>query len=308
MHIKTIRSVILFVAVIVGILSLSKKTNAQEIEEVKIKFTAQVGNKPFNCGSSYSGLGKSANTIIVGDFRFYISEVALINKQGKAIPIYLSQDGKWQYQNVALLDFENKSGDCVNGTKETRNFIVGKIPKGDYQGLQFTLGVPFNLNHEDSTLAPSPLNLTSLWWNWRAGYKFLRLDLNQLDKKQDQKQDHTHGKNSFLKGEGHHSEKGFPIHLGSTGCQVEGNSQKPISCSNPNTAKVIFTKFDYKKNTVVTDIKALLANTDLTVNEINTPVGCMSAPNDDDCMGIMNSLGIPFNNSRPTKQTFFNFK
>jgi len=66
---------------------------------------------------------------------------------GKSIPVNLTQDGKWQYQNVALLDFENKSGGCANGTVETRNQIVGTIPKGNYQGLQFTLGVPFNLNH-----------------------------------------------------------------------------------------------------------------------------------------------------------------
>ncbi|NJR31975.1 MAG: hypothetical protein HC778_02740, partial [Chamaesiphon sp. CSU_1_12] len=31
-----------------------------------------------------------------------------------------------------------------------------------------------------ATLAASPLNLTSLWWNWQGGYKFLRLDLAKV--------------------------------------------------------------------------------------------------------------------------------
>ncbi|MCE2696142.1 MAG: metallo-mystery pair system four-Cys motif protein [Nostocales cyanobacterium LE14-WE4] len=124
------------------------KTVAQtsNTQEVKINFQARVDKQPFECGKTYT-LGKPATKVTPDDFRFYVSDLALIDNNGKSIPVNLTQDGKWQYQNVALLDFENKSGGCANGTVETRNQIVGTIPKGNYQGLQFTLGVPFNLNH-----------------------------------------------------------------------------------------------------------------------------------------------------------------
>jgi uncharacterized repeat protein (TIGR04052 family) len=267
-------------------------------EEITIKFSAMVGDKPFSCGSSYTNLGKPGTTATASDFRFYISEVALIDEDGKAVPLKLTQDGKWQHQGVALLDFENKSATCTNGTTEIRDRIIGTVPKGKYKGLQFTLGVSFNLNHEDATLAPSPLNLTSLWWNWRGGYKFLRVDLKQQ----------MNASTNHKSGAGHGATQGFPIHIGSTGCKAEGDNQKPSSCSNPNTVKVTFTNFDANKNVVVADLATLLANTNLTMNQPNTPVGCMSAPNDKDCAGIMQSLGLSFDGKSSLGQTFFKVK
>lgn len=262
-------------------------------QEVKINFQGRVGKQPFECGKTYI-LGKPATKVTPDDFRFYVSDIALIDNNGKTIPVNLTQDGKWQYQNVALLDFENKSGSCTNGTVETRKQVVGTIPKGNYQGLQFTLGVPLNLNHADSVTAPSPLNLTSLWWNWLFGYKFARLDWK------------TQLHNSQLKHSGQ-SEKaqGFPIHLGSTGCQAIEGSQKPSTCSSLNTSKVIFTKFDINKNVVIADIAALIGNTNLTVNQKNTPPGCMSSPDDSDCNVIMTNFGLPFNGKPAAKQKFF---
>ncbi len=148
-----------------------------DTKEVAINFEAWVGEEEFACGESYDNVGTSESTITPTDFRFYVSNVALVDKDGNAVPIELEQDGKWQYQNVALLDFEDGSGVCDNGTAETRTMVVGTIPEGDYESLQFTLGVPQKLNHEDAAIAPSPLNLTSMWWNWQGGYKFLRADL-----------------------------------------------------------------------------------------------------------------------------------
>jgi uncharacterized repeat protein (TIGR04052 family) len=294
------RQLLLTSATIAGIILAGNfggvtKTIAQTSnnQEVKINFQGRVGKQPFECSKIYT-LGKPATKVIPDDFRFYVSDIALIDNNGKSIPVNLTQDGKWQYQNIALLDFENKSGGCTNGTVETRNQIVGTIPKGNYQGLQFTLGVPFNLNHADSVIAPSPLNLTSLWWNWLFGYKFARLDWK------------TQNHNSQMK----HSEKsekaqGFPIHLGSTGCQAAEGSQKPSTCTNLNTSKVIFTKFDVNKNVVIADIAALIGNTNLTSNKKNTPPGCMSSPDDSDCNVIMTNFGLPFNGKPAIKQKFF---
>ena len=266
-------------------------------QEVSITFNAKVGEQEFTCGESYSGLGTSQTTVTPTDFRFYISAIALIDANGNAVPLTLEQDGKWQYQDIALLDFEDKSAACANGTVETRNQVVGTVPPGEYRGLKFTLGIPSDLNHEDATLASSPLNLTSLWWNWRGGYKFVRIDLDN--------------QNTALKHEQHHGQghdqaqnQSFLIHIGSTGCQAATDSQ-PSSCSNPNRTTVVFDSFDSAQNVVVADLANLVAQTNLEVNQPDTPAGCMSSPDDGDCLTIMHHLGLPFADEPSQGQTFF---
>ena len=285
----------------IALLVSSDPLAAVETQPVAIKFQAKVGDRPFQCGASYA-LGKPATPMTVGDFRFYISDVSLVDANGKAVPLNLTQDGKWQYQNVALLDFENKTGACTNGTVETNNRLVGTVPKGTYNGIRFTLGLPFDLNHADATLTPSPLNLTSLWWSWQFGYKFARIDLLPA----------MIGSISGTQSKQHHGAaneknggKGFAIHLGSTGCQVTTASQQPSACSQLNTATIAFNTFDPSKNTVVADLAALVATTNLNQNQPKTSLGCMSEPEDGDCPNLMANLGIPFNGKSSTKQSFF---
>ncbi|MCU0568416.1 MAG: metallo-mystery pair system four-Cys motif protein [Oculatellaceae cyanobacterium Prado106] len=329
---------------------------AAETQEVTIRFSAMVGDQPFRCGMSYS-LGTPATPVTPTDFRFYVSEVALIDANGNAVPVSLQQDGKWQFQNVALLDFEDKSGDCTNGTEDMRDRIIGTVPSGSYKGLKFTLGVPFDLNHADSTLAASPLNLTSLWWNWRGGYKFLRVDLKNAAMAQmpspgasEQATAEHHNAHSRVQpigqavpgghgshgaaGQGDHhaapiaqgasghgasergtpghgaapGESGFSIHLGSTGCQAAENNQAPTSCVNPNQVNVVFENFDLEQNQVVADLARLVANSNLQMNQPNTPPGCMSALGDRDCVGVMSSLGLPYEDQSAQQQTFFQIK
>lgn len=154
------------------------KAQAQsDSQEVTINFEGWVGDEEFVCGESYEDVGTAESTVTPTDFRFYVSDLAMVDSEGNFVPVELEQDGKWQYKNVALLDFEDGSSVCDNGTAETRTTVVGTVPAGDYENLQFTLGVPKDLNHEDAAIAPSPLNLTSMWWNWQGGYKFLRVDM-----------------------------------------------------------------------------------------------------------------------------------
>lgn len=288
-------------------ISAYQVSQAQSDQEVTITFNAKVGEQDFACGESYSGLGTSETTMTPTDFRFYVSNVALIDASGNAVPLTLEQDGKWQYQNIALLDFENKTGPCANGTAETRNQVVGTVPPGEYQGLQFTLGVPSELNHEDATLAPSPLNLTSMWWNWRGGYKFVRVDLDN----QSTAMNGEATKEEGMSHEGHsqehqgHSAQGFAIHIGSTGCEAETDNQQPSSCSNPNLSTIVFDSFDREQNIVIADLANLVAQSNLETNEPDTPVGCMSSPEDGDCLSIMHQLGLPFAEEPSQEQTFF---
>jgi hypothetical protein len=59
------------------------------------------------------------------------------------------------------------------------------------------------------------------------------------------------------------------------------------------------------KHLVVADLEKLVATSDLNQNQAKTAPGCMSEPNDKDCIGIMKNLGLPFMNQPATPQTFF---
>lgn len=273
------------------------KVSAQAPESVTIRFAAHVGEQPFDCGKTYV-LGSLSTPTRVSDFRFYVSNLHLIDQAGNRIPLDLEQDGQWQFETVALLDFEDRSGACLNGTLDTRNVVVGTAPAGDYVGLQFKLGIPFELNHGDAVLAPSPLNLTSLWWNWRGGYKFVRIDLEPPQPQAGLNpstlvagtQLLTHGSGH---GQGGSQTQGFAIHLGSTECQAaEGEQQPTQPCQHPNLAEVEFLSFDPTTDVVVADLAALLAETDVTTNQPDTPSGCMSGRDDSDCDLILSHFGI----------------
>src|SRR5687768_4539108 len=86
---------------------------------VTIQFQAKVGTADFACGQTYADLGAENTSISPRDFRFYVHDVTLIRDDGARVPLTLDQDGAWQYQNVAFLDFENFTGACQDGTAET---------------------------------------------------------------------------------------------------------------------------------------------------------------------------------------------
>lgn len=286
------------------------KPTASSAQTLSVKFKAEVNGQAFGCGKTYQGIGSSSTQISPLDFRFYVSQMRLINAQGQEVPMQLEQDGKWQFKNLALLDFEDKTAPC-DGTADTRFEVKGTVPAGSYKGLKFEMGVPFELNHQDVNQAVSPLNLTSLYWVWRSGYKFARLDVRSTGQAQ-----------------------GWFLHLGSTGCtgmapmampsasgtmhtqheaDAHGDSSNlstmpPASCDAPNRVSVNLPDFDPQKHTVVADLGHLLAESNLDQNQANTAPGCMSAGDDGDCAPVFKNLGLPFAGQAGGTQRFFGLK
>ncbi|MDX2060219.1 MAG: metallo-mystery pair system four-Cys motif protein [Gemmatimonadales bacterium] len=251
---------------------------------ITIRFAAVVGEQPFACGREYPGIGTAGTTITPLDFRLYVSEVALIDRKGKAVPVRLAEDGVWQRQGVAMLDFEDGTGACSNGSAETRLAIEGTAPAGDYAGVRFTLGIPFALNHRNPVEQGSPFNVTSMFWVWRAGYKFLRLDVKATGP----------------------VERLF-VHLGSTGCVAADSlpASPAVRCQNPNRSVVTIAGFDPARDTVIADVAALFQGSDLTANQPKTAMGCMSAPDDADCGPLFDRLGLAFGERTSGGQQFF---
>jgi uncharacterized repeat protein (TIGR04052 family) len=258
---------------------------------VAIRFRAQVGDRAFACGQEYEGIGVIKSKIRGRDFRFYVSNVRLLDASGRTTPIDLDQDGKWQLDDLTLLDFEDGTGLCSNGTPEMNSQIAGKVPEGEYTGLRFTLGVPFKMNHTDPLTQPSPLNLTALFRVWNTGHKFARIEFASTG-----------------------APRGFFIHLGSTGCTPhETKLTVPVSCKAANRVEVTFPSFDLSRDAVIADLAALVANTNVDTSQ-NPPspdgragmgVGCMSGPSYADCSGLFRNFGIPFGDGLAGEQKFF---
>lgn len=269
------------------------------MQPVSLRFAANVNGQPFACGQTYTGIGRARSTITPSDFRFYVSEVALVDETGRAVPVALAQDGIWQLDDIALLDFENGTGPCRNGTTGINTEVRGSVPAGRYVGLRFTLGLPFARNHGDATLAPSPLNLTAMFWSWQGGYKFVKFD------------NASSGKPSApaAPGSGHGgaAASGFSVHLGSTMCAAPSRTEAPkAECANPNPVAVAFDRFDVATQTIVADIGTLLAGANVDVNAANSAPGCMSFPGDADCPPVMSALGLAYGGApAPRPQRLF---
>ena len=244
-------------------------------DPVEVQFAAMVGTEMFDCGSTYSGLGTGADLTPM-DFRFYVHDVRLVRDDGTEVAVQLDDDGMWQNGEVALLDFENGCGDMGNADLNDR--IIGTAPSGNYTGLRFKMGVPESLNHADASVAEPPLNLTSLFWNWNGGYKFIRID----------------GASSAF--------DGWRLHLGSTGCT--GDMMGNASCTTLNVVEVSLDGIDPTSTTVVADLAQLVTGSDLG-NTGDSQPGCMSNPMDADCGVIFGNLGLPFGGAGGGGQQFF---
>jgi uncharacterized repeat protein (TIGR04052 family) len=258
-------------------------------QAVTLRFDVVVAGEAFACGKSYDGIGTTHSRITPSDLRFYVSDVALVDSTGRVVPVTLQQDQKWQYRDVALLDFEDGIGPCSNGTPGIHHEVVGSVPKAGYSGIRFAVGVPFDLNHADPTLASSPLNLTAMFWVWQSGYRFFKLDMATDGQPLSATQSHDAAMAKDM-----NRPAGFPVHLGSTGC-VSASATTPPSgeCTHPNHVRVAFEAFDVKRQQVVLDIAKLLADTNVDVNVPKTAPGCMSAINDADCTAILHAFGLP---------------
>ncbi len=249
---------------------------------VAIRFAATVGDKTFSCADKYDGIGTTGSTMQVTDFRFYASNVRMVRADGAEVPVALTQDGLWQTGGVALVDFEDATGTCVNGTPETRHVIDGTVPAGNYTGVKFVVGLPFDVNHREATLQPSPLNLTRMFWSWAAGYKFMRLDIRSTGQP-----------------------KGWMLHLGSTGCTPSDSPSVPAtSCKNGNRVTVDV-PYRNGQDEIRLDLKSLFAESNVDQNQDKTALGCMSGPTDAECVPLFKQFGLAIGDTPAGQQRVF---
>lgn len=234
-------------------------------QSVTLGFAAVVGDEPFACNQTFA-IGSKATSVAFSDMRYYVHDVRLVDAQGNEVAVTLTEDGMWQHDGVALLDFEDATGLCSNNTAQTNAKITGTVTRGDYRGLRFKVGVPADLNHGNATQAASPLNATAMQWNWTEGYRYVRIDMNPA-------------------GGG-----GFAFHLGAMSCS---GSNQNATCAREDIPEIALDAFDAASNTVVFDIAALTAETDVSTSQDSSP-GCHSGASDQDCASMFENIGVDF--------------
>lgn len=243
-------------------------------EPVDVNFAVRFGDQDAVCGQTYDAIGTTASSVELLDLRAYISGLT-VDGAGT-----VDAEDPWQAQGVALLDFEDKTGACT-GNGELRSVVRAHAPSPTGT-LEFDLGVPESLNHLDPAQLTSPLNVSSMFWGWTAGFRFLKLDLA------------TTGQPA-----------GWVVHIGSSGCAgVTGGN---AACTEPNLVHVTLDDWS-SEQTVVLDLSTLLAGADVDVNTENTGPGCMSEPNDPECVGVFDALGLPLGDRPAGTQTVFSLE
>ncbi len=273
------------VAVTLGVAgSSAPRVSAQTpMQQMSVRFRATIGEAPITCTGAFENIGTSHSTLRLQDLKFYVSNVRLVTAAGAEVPLQLEQDGRWQQDDVALLDFEDGTGTCANGSKDTRMVVAGQAPAGTYTGLRFTMGVPFEKNHRDPVTAGAPLNLSRMFWVWNAGYKFLRFDYTSTGQP-----------------------RGAFLHLGSTNCSPNQTRLTiPTNCAHPNRVEVSLPAFDAAKDVVVADFGSLLSSANIDVNTPDTAEGCMSGQTDPECAPVLSRLGLPIGATPAGTQQLF---
>jgi uncharacterized repeat protein (TIGR04052 family) len=255
-----------------GALALAGCSSAEggKASPIELRFEARFAGEPASCQGSVAELGSAQTSAKLLDYRFFVHEVELMRQDGEPVPLVLEDDGVWQRDGVALLDFEDGSGSCETGSPQTHSFLRGTAEPGDYTGVAFTLGIPEHLNHLDGATAPAPFNAPGMWWSWQGGYKYARIDVAT---------------------EAHPG--GFFFHLGGTNC--DGNPSEGFACQYGNLARVELASTSL--GAIVVDAAALYRDVDLTVQpdfQSDFVPGCMAFSGDPECPAMFSALGLAF--------------
>ncbi|MFN8395825.1 MAG: MbnP family protein [Bacteroidia bacterium] len=123
---------------------------------VSLHFTHMVGTQPFSTSTTYTDADGRQFKLTTA--RFYLSDAALHSATG--------HEHLEEYIQV------------VAGTE---HYEMGAVPAGEYEELEFSIGVDSAANHSDPTSYASGHALAATsstfdHWSWNSGYIFLKVE------------------------------------------------------------------------------------------------------------------------------------
>lgn len=235
---------------------------------VVIPFEARFRDQVATCGPEYDHVGVGDDSVKLQDLRMFVHDVLLVTAAGEAVPVTLDAS-PWVYDGqIALLDFEDGNYPC-DGDADTNTELSGTAPPGNYVGIRFTIGVPFELNHVDPTPFGPPLDAPEMFANTQDGHSFFRWEVE------------IGGTNPPHR---------FPLDVRSIGC-VNGAGGVTEECASPNRLTVDLPAFDLSASKVVMQLERLAVRNDLDVNQ-GGALGCASEASDQDCRDLFVAYGL----------------
>jgi len=231
-----------------------------------------------NCQTSFLPIdNKSSEALNLQGWKyqqllFFIHNIE-IKTRDKTWQPWVMETNSFQSNNVALL------GEICGEINKKSNWDIelnSLIKYQDITDIRFTLGIPFSLNHLNPLTQASPLNIPSMFWGWRGGHKFMRVEL--ASKNDD-----------------------WLFHLGSTGCKALSPVRAPKEeCLQPNRV-VISLPFTQDTTHIALDLSVLFNNVELTRKN-----NCQSSPDEQSCKVLFENLGL--NKIENNQQVLFKAK
>ncbi|MEM9691951.1 MAG: MbnP family copper-binding protein [Myxococcota bacterium] len=262
-----------------------------------LRFAAVAEDTALGCTTPLDGLGTQSDVSVgLSDLRFYVSDIEFRNAAGEVVAHELDEN-EFQYRSdageVALIDLtSNTDGTCADtaiafaeGTSREHDEITGSTLVGEVTSVSFSVGVPQAvmadvIGNNTPEGAPSPLN--EMFWSWTTGYRHLVFNFT-VDA-------------GGARGDGY-------LHIGSRGCGADDGLalEDRDACDFINTPVVALDTFSLERDVVTIDLGQLIAGLDFVApiyDENFEIVGegpgveCHSAPVQEDCARIFQSLGL----------------
>lgn len=210
--------------------------SSKPVANLSLSFQIMHQGERLRCKQGSLGFFNEQGRVVIETFAFYLHQLSLDIKSTEVNSRFeaLMPENNWQSNDLGLVVASTLCGDKNEKTTDKQAFnhsiyahlseqaskLVVDRSKTEFKEqlkqlrLNFTLGVPFESNHANPLKQISPLNISSMFWSWQMGYKFMRIDLSAPDDK-------------------------FSFHLGSVGCQSASRVRAPeMECENANRVPI----------------------------------------------------------------------
>jgi uncharacterized repeat protein (TIGR04052 family) len=239
----------------------SEVKNNATLKEIMVEVT--YNQQVLNCENM---LSVEALNWGIQQLAFFISQPRVVQNNGEQPLLLESND--WQNKQLALLRwspcYEQSLDNNQNSALPTDNHATLQLSQAQdissASRLKFTLGIPFESNHLNPLSQKPPLNIPTMFWSWRGGHKFFRLDMQS-------------------------DEQSWIFHLGSTGCTATSAMRSPQNeCSEPNRIEFDLTK-QQNGDVLVLHLDRLIAGI-----ELNNKQACLMQPERASCQMLLTNL------------------
>ena len=227
--------------------------NEARPHSINVQFVPYFNLQAIKCDGLFRNNENKQNKLWrIHSLGFYASSLYL-NNDPQALNLL---ENDWQLPHLSLLWFANNCGQAANVVAKNHQLSFTLPTQKSWQqasSLSFVVAVPFEDNHQNPLLQKSPLNMPEMFWSWRNGHKFMRLDMSQI----------STGENSEQQA------NNWSFHLGSLACESASSLRSPIKpCKQANRFRIHLdlSKFGQQKPNTITvkfDIAQLVKHIEL---------------------------------------------